>query len=343
MKISFRVFLILFCVSSQYAQEISGVVIDSNSQQPIEGASIYFDNTTIGTTSNAKGEFFLSYKTSINTALVVSFLGYEKQQLKNYKTGKPLKISLIEEVSTLNEVLLYAKDKVPRSDKLDLFRKFFIGTSKNAKSCDILNENDLVFRLNRADSTLIAYSEKPIVIRNKKLEYLINYDLQEFKIKCDIFEMHEKERLYPHAFYYSGTAFFKDEKESTRNKILNRRDNAYKGSVLHFMRALLVDSLKTEGYKLYYHNEEVKPLNFISKYPTENPAIKKVRFFKPLHIVYSSVKKDKNQVSSVEPNDTYFYLNNYGNYFPINALSFSGYMGYMRMGDTLPLDYMPLE
>jgi hypothetical protein len=189
----------------------------------------------------------------------------------------------------------------------------------------------------------MAYSDKPIVIKNDRLEYLINYDLQEFKVKCAIYEMHGKEKLYPHSFYYSGTAFFKDEKESTRNKILNRREDIYKGSVLHFMRAMLKDSLYSEGYKLHYEKEEVNPINFISIYPTSNPEIKKVRFFKPLVIIYNANDKDKEQASIVESTSTYFYLNNYGNYFPINALTFSGHMGHLRMGDALPLDYVPNE
>lgn len=344
MRISLGLFVFLFSISTcQFAQEVSGVIIDNKTKQPIEGASVYFDNTTIGTISNRNGEFTLSYNASINTPLVISFLGYEKQQIKDYKTKEKLNIHLIEEINSLNEVLLYAKDKVPRADKLQLFKNFFIGHSKNAQSCEILNESDLYFRLDRSDSTLMAYSDKPIIIKNNKLEYLIKYDLQDFRVKCAIYDMHGKERLYPHSFYYSGTAFFKDEKESTRNKILNRREDVYKGSVLHFMRAMLKDSLHLEGYKLLYNKEEIKPMNFISIYPTNNPEIKKVRFFKPLFVSYKSNEKDKNQGSMVEPTSTYFYLNNYGNYFPINALTFSGHMGFMRMGDALPLDYVPKE
>ena len=43
-----------------FSQEFEGLVIDKETNKPIEGASVYFDNTTIGTTTNTKGEFFLT-------------------------------------------------------------------------------------------------------------------------------------------------------------------------------------------------------------------------------------------------------------------------------------------
>ena len=43
------IILILFNTNTSFAQEIFGIILDGNTNNPIEGASIYFDNTTIGT------------------------------------------------------------------------------------------------------------------------------------------------------------------------------------------------------------------------------------------------------------------------------------------------------
>lgn len=53
-KASLFIFMLpLFCIS----QTFTGRVVDKMTQQPIETVSVYFDNTTIGTTTNDKGQF----------------------------------------------------------------------------------------------------------------------------------------------------------------------------------------------------------------------------------------------------------------------------------------------
>lgn len=65
---------LLTCIS--FSQTVKGIILDAKTNLPIESASVYFDNTSIGTSSNLKGEFEITLKKGINTSLIISLLGY---------------------------------------------------------------------------------------------------------------------------------------------------------------------------------------------------------------------------------------------------------------------------
>jgi hypothetical protein len=331
----FLLFCILFISKSIYSQNIQGLITDANTNEVIEGASVYFDNTTIGVISNMEGQFEIPFDASINTPLIISFLGYKKQIISNYSADTLLHIKLVEDFDALNEVVIESKDSWSRKKKLEQFKLQFLGFSSNSLSCKILNEDDIILRYLEEDNMLVASSKRPIKIYNKNLGYDIEYDLQEFEIQYEISSGSIKINSVSSVFY-SGTTFYKSDQEN--NKILKRRRNAYYGSLLHFMRSLLYDKLEENKFSLLYEKKVVAVENFISKYATNDPSIYKVRIFKPLTIVYDS---NVSRQSSVIPNQIYFYLDLNGGYSPIEALTFTGEMGLKRFGDTLPIDYEP--
>lgn len=331
-----RLFLCVIVSSlNSFSQSITGSIKDSNTNEPIEAASVYFDNTTIGVISNLNGEFEIPFNESINTPLVISFLGYKKQVIADYSLDIALNVILEEDINSLNEVVLDSKDTWSRKKKLEQFRMQFLGFSSNSLSCKILNEDDIILRYLEEDNLLVATAKRPLRIRNKNLGYDIEYDLQEFEIQYKMSTGSLKINTASSVFY-SGTTFYKSYKAS--KKILKIRRNTYYGSILHFMRSLLYNKLEDNKFSLLYEKKVVFGENFISKYATNDPSIYKVRIFKPLTIVY-----DMNvaRQSTITPNQDYFYLDLNGGYSPIEAITFTGEIGMKRFGDTLPLDYGP--
>lgn len=324
---------LLFCISNLFSQEITGVVLNKKNNLPLEGATIYFDNTTKGTISNSKGFFSLDFDRSLNTPLIVSFLGYKKKTVTNYNSNTPLKIYLEEDVSALSEVFLSSEDEWSRAYKLNQFKTHFLGVSENAKSCKILNEDALVLKFIKSEKQLVAIAKKPLIIVNNNLKYQINYELQDFEVKYT--SDGDAGPYIATSVYYAGTSYYKSEGDD-KQRILKRRGKVYKGSVLHFMRALLKGKLKDQGYRIIYDKRDVPPENFISIYATDNPLIYKVRLFKPLIVVYDN---NVSRQSSIKTLGTYFYIDSYGNHSPVNEVIFTGHFGNQRMGDTLPLDY----
>ena len=173
----FPFLLSFFIAFSSIAQTFSGVILDEKTKNPIETASVYFDNTTIGTVSNSKGEFSISYTNAIQSSLIISYLGYNTEIISNYRQSNNVIIYLKLSNNVLNEVIISTDDGLTREQKLKLFRKEFLGSSKFAKSCKILNEDDLILWYNKKESQLTARAKSPILIENKALQYLVSYKI----------------------------------------------------------------------------------------------------------------------------------------------------------------------
>ncbi len=99
----------MFLALSVYAQReiiVAGQVVDKGDKEPISGAVVYFENTTIATTTNEEG-FFLLQSRYPQEKLIVSMLGYKTQQIK-IKPGQNigLDIALVEDLKQLPEFVI---------------------------------------------------------------------------------------------------------------------------------------------------------------------------------------------------------------------------------------------
>lgn len=65
---------------AQQERTIKGII--TNADGPLESASIIQKGTKIGTATNAKGEFTFPKSLKTGDVLLVSFLGYETQEVK---------------------------------------------------------------------------------------------------------------------------------------------------------------------------------------------------------------------------------------------------------------------
>ena len=309
------------------------MVLDSNTNLPIESASIYFDGTTIGTSSNAKGEFQINIVEGINSQLIISFLGYQRQTINTYDPSKFYKVLLTEDINTLDEVFISADDGMSRVEKLKQFRREFLGNTENGRACKILNESDLILRFNSKENQLTASAKKPVLVENDNLKYLVSFDIQDFVIDysyVDLLNHHFKIK----SVIYSGTSFYTDQDTLNKNKIIRKRNKVYKGSTLHFMRALSNRKLAEENYKMFDRSFEVPPYKFIKIDSVPKTNNVRVTLEKPLSILY-----DKKLQSAIQVLSEYFIIDQYGNYAPIQSVLFSGDMGNQRLGDSLPFDY----
>lgn len=324
-----------------YAQHsIKGVVVDQ-SNQPIESANIYFDGTTFGTVTNTNGEFMLQIDQSIQAPLIISSLGYTSE-IKNisFKTSviDLETIVLNEGVSDLEEVYI-ENDPWPRKRKLAYFRKWFLGEDYKDKKTKILNEEEVKLRFVPSTNTLVASSKVPLSVRNKNLSYLIEYDLMVFELvfrKISFEKDGRKQTHYnEHSSYYAGTSFFKELKDKTRTKFLERREKTYEGSILHFMRSLASKKLKESKYRIIHKKNEVPPYRFFDITKANN--LTSVEFLaQKLILLYDGFEQSFIQV---DENPTTFYIDPYGNFSPINSLYFGGAMGKQKMSSLLPLNY----
>ncbi|WP_299271909.1 carboxypeptidase-like regulatory domain-containing protein [uncultured Psychroserpens sp.] len=315
-----------------YAQTLSGTVIDFKTKQPLMAVSVYFDNTTIGTTTDDLGRFSIDYSDAIQSQLIVSYLGYETIIVSDYRQKTELSIALKESLNQLDEVVVNTNDGFTRKQKLKLFRKEFLGFSEFSKSCKILNEDDLILRFNKADNVLSVSARKPVLVKNKSLQYEIAYDIQDFEITFRYVDA-KQDQFGIHSVLYTGTSFYKDLNNG-KKKALKHRKKAYEGSIQHFMRSLYHMNLKDAGFDIFHKKFKVNEWEFFKVEDINDSAFKKVTFETKVNILF----KGKDQ-SVLTPLVSQFYIDEYGNYTPIPGLLFSGVMGDQRIGDLLPTNY----
>ncbi|APY08259.1 hypothetical protein BWZ20_08085 [Winogradskyella sp. J14-2] len=316
-----------------FSQTLKGKVIDAANNKPLETVAVYFDNTTIGTTTDVQGNFSIDYSDAIQSPLVVSYLGYKKVVIEDYRTTNDIVIKLKPTDISLDEVFIDFDDGLTRKQKLRLFRKEFLGTSKYAKSCKILNENDIVLRYDKRNKTLYANAEVPVLIKNNALQYQISFDMIDFEAKYRYADL-ETQDFALERVAYAGTSYYKNLDKADKKRVQRIRENVYKGSVQHFMRALYHKKLREKGYEIYYKGFRVAEYKYFKITAKPNTDFKKVSLKQKVSILY-----DRKEQSDIEVYVDSFLVDAYGNYSAIKGVYFNGAMGSQRMGDTLPLDY----
>ncbi len=351
--------LILLLPAALLAQgsfRVAGKVMDGNTGQFLQGASVFCQNTTSGTVTNADGEFGLRLNNG-GYDLVVSFSGYENQVMRisnNMQDAEALMIVLQPKEKSMEEVSIVATTEVRNGwEKYGSFLKDnFIGKTGNSKDCIIENPEVLRFFFSRKKNQLKVTTDSVVVIRNTALGYIIKYRLDSF-----IHEYNEKKTLY------TGFPFY-EEMEGTDEEVsrwIKNRKIAYDGSVLQFMRSYRDSTLRKAGYKIEVIDDEGgKNIPIMNPYDTVYFDIldfARVGLFFPgkLRVVYSNEKPSKAylteaklpsntpvQISILDLADGIIIEEN-GYYYDQKDVLTLGYWAWEKMADFLPYDYSETE
>tara|TARA_R110002049_G_scaffold112299_3_gene261728 strand:+ start:1361 stop:2392 length:1032 start_codon:yes stop_codon:yes gene_type:complete len=333
MKIKIFFLFVMIAVVTQAQITITGFVLDEGNKEVLEGVSVFYDGTTIGTITNSEGYFTITTPKKLTAPLVISYIGFENQIYNNLETSSLGEVFLKESAVQLNEVVL-KPDTWSREKKLGIFRRQFLGTTPPAVECKILNEDDVRLYYDKEKNILYGYANKPLQIRNKFLGYIVQYHLVDFEVRyhnsLSGFNMVE-------SVFYAGTALFTEINEKVKRKYIKNRDMAYYGSVLHFMRALSKRRLYEEKFRIFKERQEVEPYLYLRvDNSTTDGNVKVEQIEERLNILY-----DKWGNSNITVIDSAFHIDAYGNHAPANNVLFGGDMGLLRIATVLPLDYQP--
>lgn len=119
------------CVFAQLTQVVRGQVVDAETKIPLIGATITLAGNARGTTTDMKGNFFLSNVSTGRISLQISYLGYEPQVLSELQltSGKELvlTIEMKESLQSLNEVVVIARQRkeLPQNDMASVSARTF--------------------------------------------------------------------------------------------------------------------------------------------------------------------------------------------------------------------------
>ena len=356
MKVFFSSLLAFFFVLTASAQDkyfaVSGTVVDSKTKLPMAGASVFCQNTTIGTITNAEGKFFIRISNG-GYDLVVSYTGYETKMFRisnGNKTNDSLVVELSEKDKNLEMVVVAGSAEV--ADGWNKYGQFFIdnfiGTTPNASECSIENKEAIKFYFYKKRNKLKVKSKDNIIITNNALGYKIQYQLDSF-----VYDYTNKISTY------TGYPLFEELKGSDAQMETwkKNRFNSYVGSRLHFMRSLYDSTLKEEGFQLEMYDKANKPYLVKNPYDSSIYSVDSgevvINMKGRLRVSYKNRVPDqkylvqnnfplsaRTQISALDIIDG-FVIEENGYFYEQSEVTNMGYWAWKKLAELLPYDYNP--
>lgn len=353
-KIRF-VILFLFCGFSFIADAqfvVTGSVLDSATREPLPAASVFCQNTTLGTATNKQGEFSISLKSG-GYDLIFSYTGYQTQTTR-VKENNKMEILLVKEEKSLGEVVLKNSFEVTNGwEKYgDFFTKNFIGSTPNASQCVLNNPEVLKFFFYKKSNRLKVLATEALQISNNALGYNLRYQLDSFVYyyNTDI----NSYRGYCLYTEMEGTDSLKKTWKANRVK-------TYLGSKLHFMRSYYDSTVLDDGWIVDMLDEnndkkfnKVKDVYDTLYYGALDSTMQiEIYFPRKISVTYTKKRPEPEylkkmnmpksvpyQISYIDIKDAIAITEN-GYYYDQKDWVNQGYWSWKNVADLLPYDYVP--
>ena len=259
---------------------VTGIVLDSLTQEPLPSATVYINGTTQGTTTDNDGRFELK-DVSFPTTVVFSFVGYKPQARDLDRVPNKMTVAL-KTNDKLPEVVI--SGKVKKRD-LNYFKRMFLGDDRWGRNAVIRNEQAIMFdrsesvkrvivdnyigevvdsayRPNMAKADEIrtiftAWASEPIIIDMPLLGYELYVDLVRFTTEnvrsrnysaAGEFDVNIRTQCNILGYFYYKP--YDNLKKRQAEKIAENRLQVYYNSSQHFLRSFYEDRLEENGYTL---------------------------------------------------------------------------------------------
>lgn len=333
---------------------ITGKVVDVETKLPLQGASVFAQNTTKGAVTDAEG----NYKLFLNKGgyeLIVSYTGFVSNTIKvEANEDKNLDIELKKVEKNMDEVVIVASNEVTDGwEKYGgFFLDYFIGATSFSDSCVLQNPEALKFYFYKRSDKLKVLAEQPLLISNRSLGYNLRYQL-------DSFVFYNKTNINSYRGSCLYTAMEGTEEEQKQWK--ENRKAAYFGSRLHFLRSYYDSSLKEEGFTVDVlstsdNNRFHRLANpYDTAYYFFNDTTENAELFFPqkANITYTKKPPEKDYLMQTHlPADVKMQLSYVdllegivikpnGFFFDQRSWINQGYWSWKNIADQLPYDYEP--
>lgn len=355
MKKGFVLLVLFVSFLSSFGQAfISGQVKDAETGLPLEGASVFAQNTTRGAITDKEGKYKLGLDKG-GYELIVSYTGYISQTLNVEASGnRQLDVELKKEEKSMSEVVIRSSNEVPDGWEKHgaFFIAHFIGATPFADSCTLENPQALKFYYYKRSDRLKVLATEPLQITNKALGYVLRYELDSFVYfnQTDI-------NSYRGKCLYTAMEGTPEQQQQWKEA----RQKAYYGSRLHFLRSYYDSTLKGEGFTVdILSNVQANKFDrLVNPYDTayylmddESNEVE-VWFPKKVSITYTKKAPEKEylqqyrlpadvrmQISYVELAEAILIKEN-GFFTEQRSWVNEGYWSWKNLADQLPYDYTP--
>jgi len=328
----------LFLSQSVFSQALSAKVVDE-SNEPVVGATVYFDGTTVGVITDLEGVFNITKPLNLSEAtLVIMMLGYETIYIKDVsKLQKTYRLK--PKALSLDQVDVY-DSPFSREEMLAVFNTYFLGTGKEARKCEILNPEDIILYFVVKDNTLYAKAANPIDVQNDYLGYKVRFDLKTFKIEYKTTTLDEKFLMES---FYAGYSFFED----TNPKRDRVRHNVYFSSLNFFFRSLVNDNLDLTNFGVGFDGDLQNPKRVFDVKQMEENLYKVSLKHRELDISTGDflpttiILTHKYDVSNLLFKSPEIHVDGYGNNLDYDKIRLLGELSEFRIAKMLPTNFLP--
>jgi len=337
---------------------ISGRVIDDLSKEPIPTVNVFLSGTNLGGVTDLDGYYSIGRVPFGYYEIIFSHLTYymDTQDAELLMNGTvtvnselAFKSILLDSIEIVSRRLIGPTE---RRRYLRVFSNEFLGQSTSGQKCRIENPEVLDFIFDPKLDKLEVFSLEPLKIVNENLGYEVTYFFDRFQ------------KIGASTNFYGRARFqnIKPETKRQEKRWLRNRRSIYKGSFLHFRRALVLDELKKENFKIRLipvsSLDEVKISKGVNvdrdAVLTEMPAQEFLLNFDDFLMVTYRNKPDESyyeqffDVSGATPKQRSLLRLAKGNVILKNngrmelpGISTFGYWYWERLGDLLPENYDP--
>ncbi|RSK46974.1 carboxypeptidase-like regulatory domain-containing protein [Hymenobacter rigui] len=219
---------------------LSGVVLDSVTRQPLPFGTVFLANTTLGVTTDDAGRFAFARVPVGTYEVVASYLGYQlrRQTVTVGTQPQELTFRLPPSANALREVVVRPHPNNPND--YQKFASTFLGSTTFSQQCHIRNPNAVRVDYDQERNELTATCSDFLTVENRALGYRIRYYGLDFRLNF---------REQWMSFY--GSPVFEPLKPRSRKEQRRweaNRQQAYTGSLPHFLRSVQTDNVVDQGF-----------------------------------------------------------------------------------------------
>ncbi len=338
---------------------VKGKVVDKESKLPLQAASVFAQNTTFGVASDADGNFTIKLPVG-GYSLVVTFTGYETESVRisnNNPENENFLIEMSPQQKSLEEVSVAISSEVKDGwQKYGVFFTHnFVGQTKFANQTIIRNPEALHFYFSKKRNRLKVVASEPLTVENFALGYTLKFAIDSFTYDYGT-----------NANLFIGYPLFEELRGTPEQQEMwaENRQVAYRGSMLQFMRSLYNQTLIEKGFELqfivpnkdeeasiplqnlygalnYQKDDSTNTVEFMPNQPTVVVIYNKEKP-EQAYLNFDQTANKIVQVSSLlfTPGEPIVIEQN-GYYYDQTDITTNGYLGFKKIGDMLPYDYVP--
>ena len=360
LRFLFTILYFAIASSSALAQgfSISGRVLDAETNEPLQFAHVFVDQTTHGAITNSNGEFALTDLMPGEYRLVFSFVGFVLFSRSTSITDQDMVVNarLVPQNAILQNIEVKGTKDKEWEKNLKEFNRIFLGADAFSHQCRILNPWVIDFEYDQTIKKLTAVASQPIEIENRALGYLIHCSLQNFEFASEGYRIK--------GLYRFNEMEANNEAEAKR--WTGNRNISYQRSLRFFFKSIIEGNAETNGFEVFidkkpknyllgssYFADEAEKRVFKSDlkkfiFPYSKPGIFKLLSADRLevhHLIsYAQTKAYRDLSSSVswiEFTNGFILISKDGSVVNIDDVTTIGEFNNNRVSSMLPLNYIP--